>query len=343
MVNSLLRPLALLLISGVGLVGCAGSAPSTSDAGSPFAERTSTGPSSSPGASPAPGTSAGPQDSPSAAAPSSPPPALTLPRGGRQIFPTYQVIMAYGTAGTGSLGVLGEVPPEEAARRLLAGAIPYIEASGRPVHPAFELITTVAQRFPGKNGAYSNAIPDSEVQRYLEAARKAKMLLVLDFQPGREDFLTQVKRYEKFLLEPEVGIALDPEWVLKGDQKPGRQVGTTTAKAINDVSSYVANLTVKNNLPEKLFIVHQFQTRMIPDREKVVDRPGLATVFHVDGFGNQNIKKETYGVLADTQGEARPGGLVHNGFKLFLDEDTNLMTPAEAMALVPRPELISYQ
>jgi len=26
-----------------------------------------------------------------------------------------------------------------------------------------------------------------------------------------------------------------------------------------------------------------------------------------------------------------------------LDEDTDLMTPAEAMALVPRPELLSYR
>ena len=29
--------------------------------------------------------------------------------------------------------------------------------------------------------------------------------------------------------------------------------------------------------------------------------------------------------------------------RLFLDEDTDLMTPAEAMALVPRPELLSYR
>ena len=38
-----------------------------------------------------------------------------------------------------------------------------------------------------------------------------------------------------------------------------------------------------------------------------------------------------------------PGGTAHNGLKLFLDEDPDLMTPAQAMALVPRPELITYQ
>ena len=330
-----LRPLTLLLLAalGVGAASCSSSPTDRAVAGA------AASPSSSAGKGGNGDGSASPQASPAP----SPPPAQMLPRGGRQIFPTYQVVMAYGTAGTGSLGVLGEVPPEQAAQRLLAGAIPYAKASGRQIQPAFELITTVAQRYPGKNGTYSHPIPDTQVQRYLDTARKAKMLLVLDFQPGREDFLSQVKRYEKYLLQPEVGVALDPEWVLTGDQKPGRQVGTTTAAAINEVSSYVANLAVKNNLPEKLFIVHQFQTRMIPDREKVVDRPALATVIHVDGFGTQNIKKETYGLLADTQGQARPGGLVHNGFKLFLDEDTNLMTPTEAMALVPRPELISYQ
>ena len=40
---------------------------------------------------------------------------------------------------------------------------------------------------------------------------------------------------------------------------------------------------------------------------------------------------------------ARPAGRVHNGFKLFLDEDPDLLTPAETMAVVPRPELVSYQ
>ncbi len=251
--------------------------------------------------------------------------------------------MDYGTAETDALGVLGEVPPEQAGAELSKRAAPFEAASGRPVLPAFELITTVAQAKAGKDGSYSYGIPMEEIQNYLDAARKAKMLLVLDFQPGREDFLTQVKRYEKFLLEPEVGIALDPEWVLKPGQRPTRQVGTTNAADINKVSAYLAGLVKDNNLPEKLFIVHQFQVRMIPDRASMLDRPGLATVIHIDGFGNQQLKKETYGILSAKDGAQRPNGQLHNGFKLFIDEDTNMMTPKEAMALVPQPELITYQ
>ncbi len=95
-------------------------------------------------------------------------------------------------------------------------------------------------------------------------------------------------------------------------------------------------------LPEKVFLVHQFKTYMLPDREKIVDRFGLATVFHVDGFGPRHAKKETYDLLSSKDGVI-PGGRVHNGYKLFIDEDVPLQEPAEVLRHTPRPELVSYQ
>ncbi len=282
-------------------------------------------------------TSARTSATPTVTTSASPAPLAQLPRGGRSIFPRHLVVAYYGTAGTGALGVLGETGPEVAARRTLQAAIPFQPASGRPVLPAFELITTVAAARPGPDGLYSTSLPLEEVLRYAEVAARNKMLVILDFQPGRATFLEQVQRYEQALLLPNVGVALDPEWKLTATQRPLRQIGTSTAKPLNDVSSYLANLTLKNRLPEKIFMVHQFKTYQLPDREKIVDRPGLALVLHVDGFGAQGSKKETYGILA-----SRDGQFV-NGFKLFYDEDTNLMTPAEAMAVTPRPELITYQ
>ena len=50
------------------------------------------------------------------------------------------------------------------------------------------------------------------IRRYLKAARKAKALLMLDIQPGRSDFFTETTRLRKWLKEPDVGLALDPEW-----------------------------------------------------------------------------------------------------------------------------------
>lgn len=259
-----------------------------------------------------------------------------LPRGGRQVFPEHFVVMHYGTAGSGVLGVLGEGTPDQAAARLTKAAAPWATASGRPVLPAFELITTIARRAPGPDGSYSTGISSADVQRYLTAVRKAKGLLVLDFQPGRADLLDQVRRYERFLREPDVGIAIDPEWKLTGSQRPGRQIGRLRAAEVNRVSAYLATLRRTHDLPEKLFLIHQFRTSMLPDRDRIARRNGLATVLHVDGFGSQGAKRSTYSVLQEPS-------RFHMGFKLFLDEDTDLMTPAETMALRPRPELVSYQ
>jgi hypothetical protein len=266
-----------------------------------------------------------------------PVPLRELPRGGRRIFPGFTVVAHYGTAGTAALGVLGEGTPDQAAARLLKAAAPFARASGRPVLPAFELIATIAQRQPGDDGTYSTYVADADVARYLAAARRVKALLVLDLQPGRADFLTQARHYEKFLLQPDVGLALDPEWKLTPTQVPLRQIGATDAASINRVSSYLAQLTVSNRLPEKLLVLHQFRELMIPDRHKVVRRPGLAIVLHLDGFGAQFVKRDVYAALS------LKSGPLHNGLKLFIDEDTDLFTPAEAMAFRPRPELISYQ
>ena len=313
----------LLTLLLVGVPAC--SAGATREAAEPRSTPASGAPSASASAS------ASPSPSPS------PAPLAQLPRGGRAIFPAHVVVMAYGTATTDALGVLGEGTPDQAAKRLTADAAPFGPASGRGVLPAFELITTVAQRSAGPDGDFSGEVAEADVQRYLDAARRAKMLLVLDFQPGRADLLAQVKRYERFLREPDVGIALDPEWVLRPGQKPGRQIGTLDAATIDRVATYLSELTTAAKLPEKLFVVHQFQKRMLPDREAIVERPGLALVFHIDGFGPRRDKRKTYDLLAVRSGPA------HNGFKLFLDEDPDLLTPAETMALVPRPELVSYQ
>jgi hypothetical protein len=264
-------------------------------------------------------------------------PVRQLPRGGRQIFPTYTVVAHYGTAGTGALGVLGEGSPASAGPRLLAAAAPFAAASGRRILPAFELIASIAQRAAGPDGTYSTYIPDSDVARYLAEARKVKALVILDLQPGKADFLDQAKHFEKFLAEPDVGLALDPEWKLYGKQLPGKQIGYVDAATVNRVSAWLAQLRQQNALPEKLFLLHQFRDFMIRDRAAVVARSGLATVVHLDGFGPQHVKRNVYAALSYRSGP------IHNGLKLFIDEDTDLFTPREAMAFRPRPELVTYQ
>ena len=330
-------PLSRVAVScAVVLVtGCAGVSPAAQG------PRASSPPMSSPGGTSSTSSAAGtarsipPTPSPSPSSSPSIKPLAQLPLGGRSIFPKFRVVAYYGSTGGSELGVLGKGTPEQAAAAITRAATPYA-AYGRPIQPAMELIATVAQAHPGVDGSYSYRLPDATIDSYLAAARRHKMLLILDVQPGRADFLTQVRGLERYLTQPDVGVALDPEWKLTAGQRPLGQIGSSDAAPINAVSAYVAGLVQRHRLPEKLFVLHQFQLRMLPDRKAIVTRPGLAIADHVDGQGPVSDKLKTYAALSGSR-------RFHLGFKLFYAKDPVLMTPKQAMALVPRPELITYQ
>ena len=88
--------------------------------------------------------------------------------------------------------------------------------------PALELITVIANADPGEDGMYRSRQRDAVIRRYLRAARRAKALLLLDIQPGRSDFFTETTRLEKWLKEPDVSLALDPEWRVARARSPAR-------------------------------------------------------------------------------------------------------------------------
>jgi hypothetical protein len=253
------------------------------------------------------------------------------------IFPNYRVVAYYGGSDGPGLGVLGAGTPDQAAVAVEQVAGQYAFA-GKPVQPAMELITTVALASPGLDGVYSSRGDPAAVARYLAAARRHKELLILDFQPGQSDFLSQVKRFEQFISQPDVGVALDPEWHMGPGQIPGQVLGSATAASINEVSAYLEGIVQAHRLPQKLFVIHQFQLGMLPDRAAIVARPGLATVFHADGNGPPGVKLDVYRALAF------PGPPFYRGFKLFLTRDSPVMSPQQAMTLVqPVPDLVTYQ
>ena len=84
-------------------------------------------------------------------------------------------------------------------------------------------------------------------------------------------------------------------------------------------------------------MVHQFTRTMLPDRDRIAHYPGVELVLHADGFGTAAEKLATWQRLAFP---GRPDGA---GFKLFLTQDTGLMTAADVMRLVPHPDVITYQ
>jgi hypothetical protein len=251
------------------------------------------------------------------------------------LFPATRVVALYGNDVAAALGVLGEQPPAEAAQRLATVAAPY-EAGDRPVRGAFELIATIANSAPGADGLYRSPSSPEQVQRYLDVAVANDLLLILDIQPGRSDFLTELRRYDAFLRHPNVHAALDPEWHVGPGQVPGQTVGQVSAAEVNVVAEYLASIVAEEGIPEKLLVVHQFQERMITERDQLREPPGVLLTIHMDGFGTREQKLATYGVVA-----VDPPW--NNGFKLFYDEDVDMFTPNEVLALDPVPDLITYQ
>ena len=281
----------------------------------------------------APGDDA-PGGSSSAAARQAPPPPQ-LPRGGREIFPRYRVVGFYGAPQAEELGVLGIGTPTRAARRLREQAAAY-RRGGRPVMPALELISTIVNSTPGADGKYRTRQERRMIRRYLEAARRARALLVLDIQPGRADFMDEVRALRPYLEQPDVGIALDPEWSMRPGQVPGQTIGSTSADKVNEVSAYMARIVKRRNLPQKLLLVHQFTDDMISDKQRLRRRPGIALTLNVDGFGDRANKISKYRGFTDSR-------RFHYGFKLFYKEDTNLMRPRDVLRLRPKPDLVMYE
>ena len=260
-----------------------------------------------------------------------------LPRGGRAIFPRFRVVAYYGAPQADELGTLGVGSPDQAGRRLARQARAY-KGGGKRVLPAFELIAVVANAAPGADGRFRSRQSPAIIRRYLAAARRAKALLLLDIQPGRADFLAEMRALEPFLREPDVGLALDPEWHVGPGEIPGKVLGSVDADVVNAVSARLAAIVRERRLPEKLLVVHQFTPDMVRGRDRLIARPGVPTVLDVDGFGTRAQKVAKYREL--TRGT--PRGFVP-GLKLFYREDVGLMQPRTVLGLRPQPQLVIYE
>ena len=262
------------------------------------------------------------------------PPAPQLPGGGRRIIPGRHVVALYGAPQDAELGALGIGSPDTAARRLQRQARAYRARDTKEL-PAMELIAVVANRAAGADGRYRTRLDDAVIARYLRAARKIGGILVLDIQPGRSDFLTEAKALRRWLAEPDVSLALDPEWRMEQGQIPGQAIGSVSAQEVNSVSRWLSAQMRRERLPQKLLVVHQFTRNMVRGRDSLERPPGVMPVLNVDGFGDRAQKEAKYRELSQRR--------LPNGFKLFYQEDRGLMSPRAVEALRPRPQFVVYE
>jgi hypothetical protein len=265
-----------------------------------------------------------------------PKPPPELPRGGRRLFPHHRIVAYYGAPQNVELGALGIGTPDEAGKKLLAQMRQY-RRGGRTLLPAMELIAVVAAGSAQQDGSYSYKQSYAVVKKYLAAARKIKAVLILDIQPGHADFLPLVKHFGRFLREPDVMVALDPEWHTPG-AVPGTVIGSTDAKTVNAVSRYLRKVVRKYRLPDKMLLIHQFTDSMIRNKQQLKPAHGVPLVLNVDGFGGQEVKIAKYHDFTNPRVRH-----VHAGFKLFYKEDTNTMAPSQVLQLRPRPDVVIYE
>lgn len=253
-------------------------------------------------------------------------------------LPGNRLVTYYGTPRTPSMGVLGQYPPEVLADQLDARAEDFraLETDAN-ILPALDLVYAVAQPQDGGDASNLRYVDNRTVGQYLDLARRRGYLLILDIQIGRSDPLAEVRKIDRWLGEPDVAVALDPEFALGGDGRPGDAVGTINASQINAVQWYLAAFAAVRGLPRKVLVVHQFQDEMIADAASIEARGGVDLIVNMDGYGPADIKQVKY---------ERYGGAPYarfGGIKIFPQHDVDPLTPRQLMDLTPRPSLFMYQ
>lgn len=268
-------------------------------------------------------------------------PQRALPRpaqpAAQSVLDTHLLVTWYGNPRSTRMGILGERDAAARAEGLRAQAAAYAGLTSKTVIPAYELVTVVAQCTAGRDEKWRRREGDDFIRGLLAEARANGFKLVLDVQPGRSNVADEVNALRPYLAEPDVYLALDPEFAMSDCEVPGREIGQMSAADINDALAILESEIAKGSLPPKVLIVHQFRVDMLPDKKGIRDSPTVDVVLNMDGFGSQSLKHASYRTIM------RHGPLEFAGIKLFYRQDTNLFSPAQVMSMTPKPSVVIYQ
>jgi hypothetical protein len=259
------------------------------------------------------------------------------------ILPNKRILAYYGNPLSTRMGILGEIPPDQMLERLDREVARWAKADTlTPIVPALHLIVTVAQHHPGKDGMYRARMDSSLIERVYGWAQRINALMFLDVQVGKSTVRAELPWLEKYLARPNVHLALDPEFSMKTGKRPGTVIGSMNDDDINHAIKFLSGIVQRYQLPPKVLVVHRFTQNMLRNYKQIRLDPRVQIVINMDGWGNPSLKRGSY----DRYVYAEP--VQFTGFKLFYKNDRRkegwrLMTPAEVLALQPRPVYIQYQ
>ncbi len=259
------------------------------------------------------------------------------------ILPFKRIIAYYGNFYSTKMGVLGEYPAPQMISMLKAEKAKWEAADpSTPVVMAIDYIALTAQSSPGKQGYYMLRMPDAQIDHAVELANQINGIVILEMQVGLSTLQRELPMLDKYLAMPNVHLALDPEFSMKGGEKPGTVIGTFSSADINYAAQHLAELVQKNDLPPKVLIVHRFTQNMVTGTANIKPLPEVQVLMDMDGWGSPAKKLNTYKQFVSNQ------PVQFAGFKLFYKNDlkppsTRLLTPSELLKLTPQPLFIQYQ
>lgn len=279
------------------------------------------------------------QATPSPSPTPTPAPTPIPPPPPKSFFDDHQVVSYYGHPLSGLLGALGQGTQDEMIARLKQQAAAYQAINtDKTVTPALHLIYEVAQASTNDDGLYLYRTDDATVRQFIQVTQQQGMLLFLDLQIGRSNLQNELNYVLPYLKEPNVHLAIDPEFVTPPGSRPGLDIGTLDCLDINTAIQRIEALTEQERLPNKIVIVHQFRDYMLTNKDQLdLNEPRVDVVLNMDGFGGQDTKLQNYDILV------HQAGMKYGGIKLFYKHDVNLLSEQQVEDLDPRPAIIMYQ
>ena len=249
-----------------------------------------------------------------------------------------RIVAAYGNPLAKGMGILGRLPTQAMLTDIAQRTAAWQKADPTRSHRcALELIAISVQATPGAAGLYRARMGADLIDSVLANARGAGCLLILDVQAGHSTVAAELLYLQPWLAQPDVHLALDPEWALPAGVTPGTRIGTMDGADVNVAVDLLVRLVDDAKLPPKMLIVHRFRSFMVSDPQSIKPTPNIRLVVNMDGFGPVSEKLSSY-VVAQ---KGMPTKLT--GMKLFFKLDRPLLGPGEVISLNPSPVFVNYQ
>jgi hypothetical protein len=270
-------------------------------------------------------------------------PAENVYPNGGTVLPFKRILAYYGNFYSRHMGILGEFEPAVVLERLARAQAEWEAADpNTPVLPAIEYIAMVAQTDAGADGMYRTMMPDKEIEKAYALAQQIDGVMILDIQTGLSPLQNELPRFKKYLEQPDVFFALDPEFSMHDGARPGTVIGSLSAQEINYAIDYMSEIVRENELPPKVLLVHRFTQDMVTGASHIQSTPEVQVVIVMDGWGPSALKRATYRHIIE------PEPVQFTGLKVFYKNDlkppsTGLLSPEDILQLYPSPIYIQYQ